>query len=98
MSLFPLNLDRYKEWSIKQLYYHLFPFIKEDFMGRQDCALVHTDGNMQAVVAGSTGTVTHITRGGSDNLLAVKETEYRTYVEQGTVVIQTAQELGEFVG
>jgi hypothetical protein len=98
MSLFPLDLDRYRDWTIKQLYYLLFPYIKEDFMGRKDCQAVHTEGNMQAIVAGATGTVTHIVRGGSDNFISVKEAEYRAYVEQGNVELEVAQQTGQFTG
>jgi hypothetical protein len=98
MSLFPLDLDKYKEWTIKQLYYLLFPYIKEDFMGRKDCELVHAEGNMQAIVSGATGTVTHTIRGGSDTLISIKGAEYRAKVEEGRIELSSAQETGQFTG
>ncbi len=98
MSLIPLDLSRYKAWTIQQLYYLLFPYIKEDFMGRIDCEAVHAEGNMQAIVSGATGTVTHVIRGGSDTLIAAKEGEYRLASEAGEVTRTTAQQLGTFTG
>jgi hypothetical protein len=94
VSLFPLDLGRYKDWTIQQLYYLLFPYIKEDFMGRLDCQAVHTEGNM---LAGETP-VTHIISGGSDSLLASKEAEYSAAAEAGVVTLTTAQTTGEFTG
>lgn len=97
MSLTPLNLERYKAWTMEQLYYALFPFIKEDFMGRQDCTAVHTEGNMMVTTATGPTTVTHIIRGGSDTFLQAKEAEYRAYVLEGTLKVRTAQQTGVFV-
>jgi len=98
MSLFPLDLDRYKAWTIQQLYYLLFPYIKEDFMGRQDCQAVHTEGNLIPVVGGATGTITQAIRGGSDTFLSMKEGTYRAYVEEGGTTLRNAQEQGNFTG
>lgn len=98
MSLFPLDLTRYKEWTIEQLYYSLFPYIKEDFMGRQDCSAVHTEGNMTVTTASGPANVIHIVRGGSDSFLQAKEAEYRAYVEEGKLRVRAAQETGVFVG
>ena len=98
MSLVPLDLDRFKEWSILQVYYLLFPLMKEDFMGRGDCENVHATGNISVTVSGEPGIVTHIIEGGSDILLAAKEAEYRTLAENGQTTLQTAQETGEFTG
>jgi hypothetical protein len=98
MSLIPINLSRYRDWTIQQLYYLLFPYIKEDFMGRKDCQIVHAEGNMQAVVSGETGIVTHAVRGGSDTVLAAKEAEYRVLSEEGGLTIEAAQETGQFTG
>jgi len=98
MSLTSLDIARFKEWTIQQLYYLLYPYIKEDFMGRSDCRLVHTEGNMTVIISGVTGNVNHVIRGGSDNLASAKEAEYRVYVEEGQVVIDTAESTGEFTG
>ncbi len=98
MSLFPLDIDRYKEWTIQQLYYMLFPFMKDDFMGKSDCQLVHQEPNMTVVVAGAPATVTHIIRGGSDTLMAIKEAEYRALLAEGRIVTRTARESGRFTG
>lgn len=98
MSFLELNLSKYKDWTIQQLYYLLFPLMKKDFMGRSDCELVHAEGNMIAVVSGASGTVTHIIRGGSDTILSVKEATYKALSEEGALTITTAQETGEFTG
>jgi len=98
MSIVPLNLDRYKEWTMDQMYYELFPRIKEDFMGKGDCRNIHATGNMTPVVAGSTGTITQVIQGGSDIELSVKEAQYRAYVEQGTAALSSAQETGRTTG
>jgi hypothetical protein len=98
MSLFPVDLDKYKEWTIRQLYYLLFPYIKEDFMGKKDCEAIHAEGNMQAVVSGATGIVEHVIGGGSDILISLKESEYRRKAEEGEAAIETAQETGRFTG
>jgi len=101
MSLFPVDLERYKTWTIRQLYYFLFPYIKKDFMGKKDCSSIHTEGNMQVTTSPSGGTfpVIHVAvRGGSDNILSAKEAEYRTRAEEGEVTISAAQETGQFAG
>ena len=98
MSLLPLDLDRYKEWTIQQLYYLLFPYIKEDFMGRPDCDAVHTTGNMTVTTSDGVLNVTHIIQGGSDTFLSAKESEYRAYAEEGRSALSSAQETGEFSG
>jgi len=98
MSIVPLDLDRYKEWTMDQMYYELFPRMKEDFMGKLDCQAIHAEGNMLPVVSGATGSITHIIRGGSDNLTSAKEAQYRAYVEQGSSTLSTAQDTGETTG
>lgn len=88
-----LDLEEYREWTLEMLYRMLYPYIKEDFMGRRDCQAVHTDGNMLA----GDSTVMHITtRGGSDSFASMKEEEYRADLEEGRVRLQQAQETGEF--
>jgi hypothetical protein len=95
MTFFNLNLDRYRAWTIQQLYYLLYPYIKDDFMGRQDCQAVHTLGNM---IAGD-ATVAHVTfSGGDDTLANIKEREYELLAEEGGVTLSTAQETGETTG
>lgn len=98
MSLFPLDLDKFKDWSIQQLYYHLFPYIKDDFMGKKDCKSVHADGNMTVMVAGVSTPVTHILRGGSSIFAAIKEIQYQLLVQEGRITVSTAQETGNFTG
>ena len=67
-------------------------------MGRDDCKLVHQEGNMQAVVSGAAGIVTHVIRGGSDTMAKMKEQQYRAQVEQGDVVLEQAQNTARFTG
>jgi len=98
MSLFPLDLDQFKDWTIQQLYYLLYPHIMEDFMGKPDCKLIHQEPNMTVLVSGVTIPVTHILRGGSDNLAEAKKAQYRLLVEEGRVTINTAEETGRFTG
>jgi len=98
MSLFPLNVTQFKDWSIQQLYYLLYPYIKEDFMGRQDCQAVHQEPNMTVVVGGATIPVTHVLRGGSDALAAAKVGEYRLLTEEGRIVTEAAELTGQFTG
>jgi hypothetical protein len=98
MSLFPLNLNKYKKWSVEQLYYLLYPYIMEDFMGKPDCKTVHAEGNMQAIVSGATGTVSHILRGGTDIQAKIKKAEYLIKSQEGRIVIEGAQITGQFLG
>jgi len=91
----PLDLDRYKEWTIEMLYKMLYPYIKDDFMGLGDCGLVHTEGNM---LAGETP-VTHITtRGGSSAKANAKGVQYRIDVQEGRTTLTRAKETGDFNG
>ena len=98
MSLFELDVQKFKDWSIQQLYYLLYPYIKEDFMGIQDCEAVHTTGNMTVIVGNSTYNVEHIISGGSQIFAAIKEIEYQSLAEEGRITLQTAEETGEFTG
>lgn len=92
MPLFSLDLDRYKAWTIQQLYYLLYPYIKEDFMDRSTCKGVHSEGNMMA----GDSIVTHITfRGGDDTLSSSKTEQYRLLAEEGELTLSTSQETGE---
>jgi hypothetical protein len=88
-----LDLDEYQEWTLEMLYRMLFPYIREDFMGKRDCQAIHQDGNMLA----GESTVIHLTtRGGSDSFISAKAEEYRADVEEGRVRLRQAQETGEF--
>lgn len=98
MSLVPLDLARYRDWTIQQLYYMLFPYIKEDFMGRSDCENVHRTGNMTVTTSDGVINVTHIIQGGSDTMLTAKQAEYEAYVAEGRVTVETAQQTGTFTG
>ena len=98
MSLFPLDIDQFKAWSVQQMYYLLYPYIKEDFMGRDDCQLVHQEPNMTVLVGTVTIPVTHVIRGGSDTLATIKELEYRALAEEGRITTGVAERTGEFTG
>jgi hypothetical protein len=98
MSLFPLDIQQFKDWSIQQLYYLLFPYIKEDFMGKGDCDIVHKTGNMTVMIDEEVYTVDHIISGGSDTLASIKEIQYKISAQEGRVTLETAEETGEFTG
>ena len=65
MSLFPMDMERFKPWAVRQLYLLMYPHMKQDFMGLKDCQAVHQEPNMTVVVAGVPANVNHVIRGGS---------------------------------
>jgi hypothetical protein len=75
----------------------MYPLIVKDFMGRDDCRAVHTEGNMNAPTSG--GPVTHAAmRGGQDTFAKIKEAIYRLRAEAGDVQVEVTRETGEFTG
>lgn len=95
MSIVPLNLDTYKEYDVEQLYYHLYPYLAEDFMDRTGCERIHGSGNMLA----GESSVTHVTfEGGVSTFADLKKRKYELYVQEGGRTLETAQEQGEFTG
>jgi len=95
--LIPLDLKRYGRWSVERLYKLLFPYLKRDFMGREDCRMVHVEGNINAPPTGGPVTYT-AARGGQGTLLEIKAAQYRAEVEAGTIALEIDQETGEFSG
>lgn len=67
-------------------------------MGRLDCRAVHTEGNMTVTTETGPVPVVHIIRGGSDSFISAKEAEYRILAEEGRVVLEGAEETGQFLG
>ena len=96
MSLFPLDVDRYKRWTIRQLYALLKPYILEDCVCRRDFDVIFVPGNLIAPPDG--GPVTYIvpstTRIGADILIAAARVE----AEEGRATLVGAQGTGEFLG
>ena len=95
MSLFPLDLDAYKRWTIRQLYNLLKPMILEDCVARGDFEMVFAPGNL---IAGETP-VTFVGIQPMSTIIAdAKSAEARVAAEEGKIVIEAAQTTGQFTG
>lgn len=94
--LTPINMGRFKRWAIKNLYYHLYPLIVEDFMTKGDCKLVHTPGNIIAPTTG--GPCTQAIQGGSNTVGTAKKAVYEARAQVGELQLDVAEETGEFTG
>ncbi len=88
-----LNLRKFKKWALKQLYYELYQFMKDDFMSIPDCRGVHTPGNIIAPTSG--GPCTQALPGGSKNFSEAKAKIYKARAEIGDIQIDVAEETGE---
>jgi hypothetical protein len=92
----PINMDRFRDWAIKQTYYHMFDLIKGDFMGRSDCRAVHGENN---ILTADGSILTYTTaRGGQATLNEIKSATYRTKRQLGDTKIGIAEETGQFQG
>lgn len=86
------DIDKYTAWAKRRVYLMIFEFILEDFMPRDDCQAIHSDGNMLAGDA----TVTHLTaRGGQNTYGSAKKSQYRQELERGDSTLSSARETGE---
>ncbi len=98
MSLFPIDLPSYKSWTVRQLYNLLKPYLLDDFVTRSDFEMFHTPGNLLAP-GGSGGPVTYTAIQPSSTIMAAAQrAEAQVAVQEGRVVIETAQSTGEFTG
>ena len=94
-TIFELDIDRYKDWTFQQLYYGLYPYIQDDFMGKKDCGNVHGAQNMTA----GTYTVTHgAFQGGNDLIASAQKAIYKGRFESGEITLNVARETGRFTG
>lgn len=95
----PIDLQKFKNWGIEQLYNLIFPFIARDFMGRRSCQLVHIEGNLVAPPSG--GPVMYMNplgRGGNDTGILPLKAIYKARALAGEVQVDIAEETGTFVG
>lgn len=86
----PLDPAVMEPVAIALSYAKLYPSMVKDFMGKQDCALVHATGNMIANTTGSptaqSGPITHtITKGGSDKIAQGKKAGFSAAAKTGDV-------------
>ena len=93
--IFPINIGNFQRWAIRQLYYKLYPYIKDDFMGRRDCQMVHQEGNM---MAGQYPVTYTAFRGGSSMIASIKQAEYEARAQSGEIEVDVAEETGTFTG
>ena len=94
--LTPINLKRFRKWAVKMLYYDLFELIAEDFMGKKDCKIVHTPGNIIAPTSG--GPCTQAIPGGTSIVINGLKPIYKARAQLGDLQIDVAEEIGEFTG
>ncbi len=93
----PIDLDQIQDFAIRQTYMKMYKYIKADFMGRQDCRLVHLPGNIVSPTSG--GPVTHaVFQGGHSQVADSLEQSYKAMEEQGDVRVELARQTGEGLG
>lgn len=93
----PINLDQVQDFAIRQTYLKMFKYMKQDFMGRQDCRLVHGPGNIVSPTTG--GPVVHtVFQGGHSLTLDSLEQSYRELEEVGDVQVESVRRTGEGIG
>ncbi len=93
----PVNIASIIDFATRQMYLKLYPLIKRDFMGRDDCRLVHAPGNIVAPTYG--GPVVHTAfQGGHSTVSDSLESQYRTMEETGDIRVETALRTGEGLG
>lgn len=87
-----LDIERWKEFDIELLYKRLVQYMKNDFMGKEDCRMIHTEGNM---LAGETPVTHTSTQGGSSTFIDNTARQYENDVRDGNATIARSQESGD---
>ncbi len=95
MAFFSLNLDRYREWTIEQLYRLLFSRLARDFVYRTDYETTFASGN---VMAGDSLVTFTVIQPSNKTFADVKAQEYEALAEAGDVSLASAQESGTTSG
>ena len=87
-----INMGRFTDFVLDLLYAHLFERMAEDFMGKGDCRLTHSTGNM---IAGDSPVKHTHTQGGSSTMIDAKKADYRQQIERGGITVEAGKETGE---